>query len=363
MKNMHLSFVYSKKMILFIAVFAIMHPIFSQIRLENSGTDATNQFIKKIGEYVSVDLVKRGDYYGIMYGGSFIVQPEFEEIEEVKSSRSFHKTDNDGRREETGANYIPVIAKRNGMYGLMTITPIQSGAYGIIQDHNQVDTIIPFLVDAIEYTLRPVVMYDDSREAHCFYFQKGGKWGLYVPNYRSVPVPCVDEKPIPIFDYASHTTYICGFIVKTEGKYGILANGLTEEKKYYMSLAKAYDDIRYYNSKLGDNYLVIKKDGKCGFIFDVRAINNDVELPFEDVLEKNDSDGYFAVKDKGKWGFVRYGYNSESDNYQYIWIVKPIYDEVENIEEYQGSTNVWRNGKKYRLVWDNRKDKYVENKY
>ena len=76
MKNMHLSFVYSKKMILFIAVFAIMHPMFSQIRLENSGTDATNQFIKKIGEYVSVDLVKRGDYYGIMYGGSFIVQPE-----------------------------------------------------------------------------------------------------------------------------------------------------------------------------------------------------------------------------------------------------------------------------------------------
>ena len=359
MKTRNLSFVNIKRITFFIAAFSIIHPLFSQIRLESGGRDAANQFVKKMGEYSTVDLVKRGDYYGIMFQESFIVQPEFEEIEEVKSSRLFQESKEGWWREETGAHYIPVIAKKNGKYGLMTIL----GEKGV-------DTIIPFQYDTIEYALRRVLMHRDSRDAHCFYFQKDGKWGLIVPNYSSAPVTCVDEKPIPIFyyarhyDYDSYNSYICGFIVKVEGKYGILANGLTEEKKCYVSLENAYislentyDDIRYYNNNYDDNYLVVKKDGKCGFVFDVKATNNDIELPFEDVLEKNDSNGYFAVKYEGKWGFVNYSRN------QYYWVVKPIYDKVENIEENNGSTNVWKKGKKYRLVWNNHKHKYIENKY
>lgn len=337
-------------------MFTIIHPVFSQIRFDSSGMDEKNQFVKHIGEGDYYSLVKRGDYFGVMGRGSsdFIVQPEFEEIEGVQSFWYFKSL---YAQRDIGDSYTPIIARKNGKYGVV-----------IIQESWHVDTLIPFQNDRIEYEC-----YDVStgfgHPAHLFYFQKSEQWGLIVPNYYSIPVPLVEEKPVPIFADSFvhlHDADLCGYIVKTDGKYGILANQFTEDNKYIMALSNVYDDIQYYNPNPYLNYLLIKKDGKCGCYFEIRNINNinnSLELPFEDARAKTDRGGYFAVKYEGKWGFVDYSFDRQLNDWKYNWIVKPVYDEVEDIDESYGSTNVWKKGKKYRLVWDNHKHKYIEHKY
>jgi hypothetical protein len=333
---------------------------FSQIRFESSGIDAKNQFVKTIGKGDAYSLVKRGEYYGIMRASDFVVQPEFEEIEEVKSSWSF--TMGSEYKEEGGDYYTPIIAKKNGMYGVIRIQ--ETLPYGGTYCEFHVDTIIPFIADRIEYAFYDVNLYN-GHPAHCFYFQKNGKWGLMVFNNWSIPVGCVsDDKPIPVFYYnkKAHMACIHGFIVKAAGKYGIIANRTIENNSYKMVLNMGYDDIQYYNPDIDNNYLYIKKDGKCNCFFNIDKISDEVELPFDDILGRDKRHGLFAVKLDGKWGFVRYSYNSKLDDYQYKWVINPVYDEVENIDELPESTTVWKKGKKYRLVWDYHKQKYIEHK-
>ena len=228
-------------------------------------------------------IIKKNDKVGLCDNkGNIIVSPEYKEIKAIE--------------EDYKNGYI--VINNDNLYGLIDF--IKNGKYGIIN---------------IKQEEKIKAEYDDLKYAFGDYYiaKKGNKYGI---------INLSNETLLP-FEYSTIVyRKNAGFIeAEKEGNINteILNNKLEkmlegiitdiDEIKAYMRI-RINDEYKYYNFKfeeikasdvLTNTMFLSKKDGKYGFVDSMGKVV--IDYIYEDAQEQN-SYGYAAVKQDGKWTYI-----------------------------------------------------------
>ena len=149
-----------------------------------------------------------------------------------------------------------------------------------------------------------------------------GKYGLYSKDELTELAPCIYDEIILIKAAGFFDNYNDVWTAKKGGKYGIM-----QGKRLVVPFE--FDEINWF-----DRFVKIRKNDKCDFVEkqDVFDKKLPVELRFEDIKYLDSDcishgyhcDYYFAVKNKGKWGYIKV----DSQNPSGEIVIKPKYDEA-----------------------------------